>query len=695
MNRFRTIALILLIVATLAAGISATEPVSAENMASAMPMPPDIDPAFAKILTYDYGQSPAALQAIAKKIEEAGADKARRAALEKQMLLVLTSKAPLAAKRSVAKLLSRVASSNAIPTLTTMLPQEDLSLMARSVLERMGTPDATAALRDSLPRVSGKLKAGVINSLGALRDKESVGALDRLLGDADPVIAASALAALGRIGGPEAARALASFRAPRSLQSTVADARLACAERLAADGKRSEAMAIYRALNKPEQSRAARRAAQYGLLNLGSREAVAILCEMLASENPDTRTATVPYIAKLSGTDALRGLIAALPNLPPPAQVVLVGALGAAADKSAGPAVLAAAKSNDAAVRLAAIRALGTVGDATAVPVLIEGVAAGGKARDAAIQSLRAVFGQGTDEVILDALEDADANVRAVLIDVLAARKTTAAIPVLLAQVRDKDADVRGRAIAALGELTGPKDVPELLKLLLNTKMSGQRDAVAKVIVLACKRTADLQHQADPVLAVLKNADETERCLLIPVIGRIGGKEALEAVHAALASGNPVIHEAGVRGLCNWPDAGAAAELWQLADNADNAAHRIWALRGYIRVVTLPSDRSPQESLIMLKRAMRMATRNKERNLVLSRAAAVRDIETLRFVAPYLDTPALATEASRAVLKLAHHRALFAPNRDEFIKVLEKVIAVCKDPSLVQRAGVQMGLQQR
>ena len=64
----------------------------------------------------------------------------------------------------------------------------------------------------------------------------------------------------------------------------------------------------------------------------------------------------------------------------------------------------------------------------------------------------------------------------------------------------------------------------------------------------------------------------------------------------------------------------------------------------------------------------------------------VRHIETLRYILPYLDQPMLAQAACKGVVELAHSRMLREPNRAEFAKALDRVIVLCKDKGLVDRA---------
>ena len=72
-------------------------------------------------------------------------------------------------------------------------------------------------------------------------------------------MAAAAATALGHIGSPQAAAALADFlkTAPAGLKPVAADANLACAGRFLAGGKKAEAAAIYKSLSgaRPAEAR--------------------------------------------------------------------------------------------------------------------------------------------------------------------------------------------------------------------------------------------------------------------------------------------------------------------------------------------------------------------------------------------------------------------------------------------------------
>jgi HEAT repeat protein len=306
---------------------------------------------------------------------------------------------------------------------------------------------------------------------------------------------------------------------------------------------------------------------------------------------------------------------------------------------------------------------------------------------------LVAISGDAVDQALLDALKQASEQQRAGLVDVLRRRRSTVAVPALLAEAGKEDAAAYGPAIAALRSLATPDDVPALVDLLLATAKGARRDEIEKTVLLVCGQTEDEAARVAPVLAVLEKADEPKRCALLPVLGRLGGKKALETIEPALASDRPAVRDAAVRALCNWPDASVAGRLLDLVKTTDSPAHRTWALRAYVRVITLKSDRPEAETLAMLQEAMKLAKDDAQRQLILDRASAVRTIETLRWVAPYLDDPAVNQAACRAVADLAHQRFLRNPNKAEFDAALKKVTEISKEPEVVARAKrYMMGL---
>jgi len=142
--------------------------------------------------------------------------------------------------------------------------------MARFALERIPDSAADGALCDALGKAKGKILVGIINSIGERRNRQFakvVGGLIEFISDRDETVAEAAVAALGKIGTPEAAKALAKAKAKvsRKLRPVVVDALLQCAERLLKEGKKNDAASIYKALSAPAETKHVRAAARRGL----------------------------------------------------------------------------------------------------------------------------------------------------------------------------------------------------------------------------------------------------------------------------------------------------------------------------------------------------------------------------------------------------------------------------------------------
>jgi len=378
-------------------------------------------------------------------------------------------------------------------------------------------------------------------------------------------------------------------------------------------------------------------------------------------------------------------LAAELSKLPAPSQIMLLGILVAKGDKSALPAARSAAKSENLEVRVAGLVAIGKLGDTSVVPLLIESALSGTPAAGRAREGLEQVSGAGVDEAIVAAMEHAALPARNVLIEVLEARGAVAAVPALLKQAEQQDASLRAAALRALGRLAAPTDISALIALALKTAKGRDREDVEKAIVLVCNMH-DAQHQADPVLAAYSAAAKAERLALLPVLGRIGGPKALKVVKDAIRSSDAELADAGIRALCRWPDPSVAGKLLEFAAGAANKDHRILALRAYVRVITTPAAIPDSKTLEALDKVMRMASRDEDKRLILSRSGSVRSAETVQWLLPYLDDNSLAGEASKTIVDLARRQELFTPNRAEFVKALQKVIEAHGDPGAVEQA---------
>jgi hypothetical protein len=144
----------------------------------------------------------------------------------------------------------------------------------------------------------------------------------------------------------------------------------------------------------------------------------------------------------------------------------------------------------------------------------------------------------------------------------------------------------------------------------------------------------------------------------------------------------------GLTALTRWPDASVSERLLDLLGQAKDPAERELLLGSLIRIAPLPDNKlNDKQKLELLQKTMALCQRDEDRRRVLERANAIRMIETLRFVVPYLEDPNLAEPACLSVVELAHHRNLRDAHKDEFTKALDRVLALTKNEELLERAS--------
>ena len=224
---------------------------------------PTLDQSFELLKDFKVGTDSTVLIPIERAVMEVHGNEPARAALERRLVAYLGSSYSSVTRSFVCRQLALVGSAAAVPAVMPLILDDELSVHARNALEHIPGPEAEKALRDALAQAKGRTRIGVINSVAARRDAASTPVLIRILGE-DPQSAAAAAKALGEIGTPEAAKALAAARGkgPAVVQQAVVDGTLIGADRLVATGQRSQAIALLEGLTDASQPEHVRLAAR-------------------------------------------------------------------------------------------------------------------------------------------------------------------------------------------------------------------------------------------------------------------------------------------------------------------------------------------------------------------------------------------------------------------------------------------------
>jgi len=551
---------------------------------------------------------------------------------------------------------------------------------ARRALQEIPGEEAAKALRDALAKAdTSEWRVALVNALSQRRDAASVPAIAPLLTGTDEACALAAAAGLGKIGGPEAVRALAAATSKVTDQTrgVVLDSYLLCADTYAAAGKKTDAAAIYHEVYGAKNPPRMRVAALRGICITEGEKAVPALAQVLMGQDETMRRLALAFVNEVPGAGATRAFAGLLPKLDAPTQATLLGLLAVRGDTAARPAVLAAVKHQDEAVRVAAVAALAGVGEPADALFLAQTAAASdGNVQSAARGSLATLKGKDVDQSMLAALPSAAVPVKAELIHALAARKATAATGTFVRLAGDADASIRTAAIQGLESVGNCQCVPLLAGIVKSPKQAGDRGAAQKALEAICGRDPNKDAVAAGISrAMVGTSGEVKAALLAP-LGKIGGEKAVLPVRAALKDADETVQSTAVRVLSEWPDDAALGDLIRIANTDPKTAHQVLALRGYVNLAKQRERPDPQK-LEMCQAAMAACKRPDEKRLVLGVLRDLRSIEAFRLAAPLMDEPKCEREATSAAVQIA--RSIGGRLPDDVGPAMEKALKLTKD----------------
>jgi len=633
--------------------------------------------------SYKYGNTGGVdLRWVETQIAMASKDSGIRGQIEQKLIEALAVATTNDAKQFLCRQLRTIGTEKAVPQLESMLTDPEISHMARYALGRIDAPDVGPALHRALKSTSGKIKAGIINTLVEVNYSKALGDFMRLIGDSDKNVAIAAIRATGHFPCNSSVGALRKARrsASKDIQIEIDAALLTSAEVFLANGDKKRSAAIYEDFYSGNYPGHLRIAGLRGLAISQGAEAAPMLIEAIKGDDSKLRRSAIEFMTMVKGKEATGAFVALLPSLQPDAQVLVLGALGARGDTAAAQAVTAATKNQHEAVRVAALEALGSLGDASAVSVLAQTAAtAGDSEKKVARASLVRLSGGNIDAVLIKSINSGDTKVRAEIIRAVADRGVTQTAGELLKAARDDNETVRHEAIRALGILVDVSELDTLVELAMKPKDAKDIPAFEQAIAAVFRRVRSKDLQAAPVLSVLATAPTNAKPMLVRLLGKPATPKALEAVRTALKDNSSEVRDAAVRTLSEWPNAGPAEELLTLARTSTNQTHKVLALRGYVRMAGMSSN-----PIAMYARAMSLAERLEDKKLVLGGLGNADSEMALELVELYLIEDELRNEAAQAAVQIA--KRLLQNNPSRARAAMKNVVTVVKDSRIRRQA---------
>jgi HEAT repeat protein len=634
---------------------------------------------------YEYGQDVGPLKAIELQINTSMLPSEIRTKCAARLANLLTDeKTTYAAKQFICLSLRQIGTEAELPQLARLLDKEKTAQIARYAIAAIPGKKSTDLLRGELNKYEGTMLIGFIESVAQRGDTASVKKLIELTKSKDAQTAGAAVLALGQIESPESDLFIAAELQKTSVPTdpTLAKAALALASR----AKPDMAGKLYGKLAQKGQSTPIRRSGLTGILNLAGPKGMATIKKWLNETDPDLWTVAAEAINGLSD-EQVRTLAKSYENFSAQNRCTILRTLLERNDRlTVAPLLKKALADDNRLLQLIAIEGLAKLDTSVAIPILIESLTSDNNQRSlTALGVLRELPQEKVTIALLEVFASDNKN-RLVILQLFRDRKNALAIDPLLNEAARHDAKSFDQVVFTLSNIcqANEADLSRLIRFLMRTAPGKNRNAIASLIVQVCEKGDPKIDRGELIVRYAPN--DADKTILLPLLGRIASPKAATAIKQASTDPDAKVQNAAVRALCNWPNADMADELWMIARATKSATYRRWALRGYIRVVSLKSDRPVASTLKMLQNAFEQATVDEDRALALRRSVNARSMETVRWVAPYLDTPALAQSAAAAIVDLAHHKFLRNPNKNEFTPILKKVIELSKDKKVTGRA---------
>lgn len=611
---------------------------------------------------------------------------------EADLLSVLKSDAPPAEKAITCKRLAVFGTAQSVPALAPLLENAELSSWARIALEAIPGPEADKALRDALDKVNGRLLVGVINSIAVRRDQKAVRPLTQKMNGADADVAAAAAIALGRIGGPDAAKVLTSAlpKASAQIRSAVALGCILAGENYLNAGKPSQARKLYELVSKSEDIPKQRRLeAVRGTILARGDKGITLLLEQLRSTDKDRLAIGLRTARELKGRNVTKALADELNRTSPDRQARLLLALADRGDAAAVPAILNAARTGSTPVRLAAVGVLEKIGNASAVPVLLDmAISPDPALAQAAKNTLIRLPGAETDADLQQRLASSSGKMRQTLIEIAGRRQIASALPEITRSISASDPAVRSAAIQAVGQMGAERDAQALIDLLKRASDEKERADLETALLAICGRSGGAS--ARFLVPMAQSGSAQNRIVALHALASAGGSEALAAVKTAVNDSDAAVQDEAVRTLSSWPntwpeDQAVAQPLLALARDGKKTSHQVLAVRGYLQYLQSAKDLSEKDKVTKIDEVMPLLRRPEEKRLAIPILQPIATAESLDLLSNFAGDAAVADDACSAIVRISGSRnqSIAKASRQ---KALQVVMDKCGNDSTKKRA---------
>jgi HEAT repeat protein len=628
------------------------------SLVAVQPRAEDIARTVAAVARYESGSDTVPLRKVEQLVTESLTNKTLRIQLENALASALNDSASVEGRRFICQQLAVIGTEACLPAINALLDKPDTVGIACLALARNPSPKADAVLRSATLKLEGTALLQVVQTIGVRRDRASVGLLKRLAGSENKTIAGAAVLALGNIADRQALGAIREVRrrGDPAISAQADHAFLLAAAHLREEGNTRAASALYEEVLKSGAPDHVRRGAFEALLRIDRDGGLKRATDAINGNDDLLRRSAIAAVASLKGQDVSRKFAKLMPSLDPSDQVLLIGSLAARGDIQARHEIEKMLAARDVEVRISAITALGRLGDVSTVARLAKILDTQPTASElkAVELALSALSDPGVDMAIAAELQRRSTGIRAPLLAALVRRANPVSFTFFQGEAAGTDPVCVKLAFQGLGCTATARDVPALLKALAGLRVEEVRGEAEAALAQAFGRMDNVAERSSAVRNFLERESKPEtRASLIKLLLACPDSQALAAVKASLSDTNPLVREAAMRTLADWPNVSAWEPLTEVYQKAETETQRVVALRGLVRILG-EENQNPGQTLIDRYRSLfATAKTDTDRKLVLGALAGCPHPEALKLAIAQLGVTGVHAEATAAVKQIA------------------------------------------
>jgi HEAT repeat protein len=616
--------------------------------------------AIQQVSLYEFGQSRSALIHVENAAQDA-IGKPEAGELEKSLLGILANEAATAdGKRFACRMLGLVGGQLAADKLGELLANPEYFGQALQALEAYAPRNvdyADAVLSRTAPTLGPDQQASIIDCMARYKSNALAAMAPAFLASESATVRGTMASALGKAGTADACAALAAHFLSEGVDRTsLHDGCLSCLPVLT-ESNAKQGIALLDALASADTPAAVRAQAYLRAVNLpafedAELEAARQAALAKADADADIEMVRARIVLLEKNPEGAAGLAQLLDNPDPQVQVYALAALARRKDASAVGAIAAKLAGDNAEVRSSAFRALiASASDEAFDPLYALATSEDKDRKRPALEALTALAAPGANAKLAALAQGADPIAQVFALNLLGARRALDTHDVIRTAADAADATVFEAAHGALRVVGKEEDLPTLLDAALNPADAARAKEYQSTVVAIAARQADDKQVALLTERLAAATDPAQRATLLALVGRVGGKAALDLLVANAADADGGVRTAVAKALGEWNSIDALAPLAKLLSVESGGDAASAAFDGVVKLMRdakLPAN----EAMNYVQALRKAAQTDSDRRKLLQVISSVTDLRAFRIAESLVKEEALVTEAEQALVDL-------------------------------------------